>query len=109
MVQGDDVFHPEFLANIVLVGDSSGTAGTVQNVRSLANSWESNILSLKSQSDHMMLPIPGPHLIANGSLWQVSRLYDDVQGAFMVAVEPPVTKEYGYSMSKYNLAFTDNE
>ncbi|KAJ9612323.1 hypothetical protein H2200_003920 [Cladophialophora chaetospira] len=93
VLQTDDVFQRGFLANIIVL-DGPSIAGEIkQNGEGLANSWASSVLSLKSQIDPMMLPVPGPHLIAEGSLWQVSRLYEDVQGAFMVAVEPPVCKK----------------
>lgn len=94
VLQHDDVFRTEFLANILLVDGPSTTCATNQTVHDLARSYGSELLSLKSQSHHKTRLASGPYLIAEGSLWQVSRLYDDVQGAFIVGVEPPDAEEY---------------
>ena len=90
----DDVFRMEFLANILLVDDPDNTGTTNQTVHGLTRYYGSTILSLKPQSHHLRQLAPGPYLIAEGSLWQVSRLYDDAQGAFMVGVEPSGAEKY---------------
>lgn len=93
VLQHDDVFRTEFLANILLVDGPSTTCATNQTMHDLARSYGSELLLLRSRSHHMTQLASGPYLIAEGSLWQVSRLYDDVQGAFMVGVEPPGAEE----------------
>lgn len=37
----------------------------------------------------------GPHLLDHGKLYKVYRLYDDVNGAFMMATKPNLNSEYG--------------
>lgn len=94
VLQNDDVWQPEFLASIILVDGPGNPRENVHNEHDLVRSYGSKILSLDRWSHHVNLLVPGPYLIEDGSLWQVSRLHDDIQGAFMVAVEPPEAKEY---------------
>ncbi|OAL31268.1 hypothetical protein AYO20_08323 [Fonsecaea nubica] len=93
VLQNDDVLQPEFLANILLLDGPGDPRGNAHSEHDLVRSYGSKILSLERWSHQMTLPVPGPYLIEDGSLWQVSRLYDDIQGAFMVAVEPPEAKK----------------
>ena len=38
--------------------------------------------------------LPGPRMVSYGKLYTVHRIYDDVNGAFMVAIQPPITPGY---------------
>jgi hypothetical protein len=92
ITQHDDVFRTEFFTHILL--DEPNTASSINEaVRDLASSYGSKVLSLTPRAHLAQLAL-GPYLIAEGSLWQVFRLYDDAQGAFMVGVEPPDSEEY---------------
>ena len=92
LLQHDDVFRPEFLDNILLTDGPDTSNG--QAVHEFASSYGSKLLLLDLQSNHMLQLAPGPYLIVEGSLWQVSRLYDDTHGAFIVGVQPPAAEEY---------------
>lgn len=37
---------------------------------------------------------PGPRMVSYGKIHTVYRIYDDVNGAFMVAIQPPITPGY---------------
>ena len=67
----------------------------------MARAYGSKVLTLQPRA-HLAPLALGPYLIAEGSLWQVFRLYDDVQGAFMIGVEPPASEEYDYTSNHLN-------
>ena len=90
----DDVFQPDFLANILLVDEFSSTDRIDLDPNHIICLYGSSILSLNSQLHHSESPVPGPYLLADGFLWRMSRLYNDVQGVFMVAVAPSVKQRY---------------
>jgi len=49
-------------------------------------------LSLSGHADQIQSLRGGPYAITDGALWQVSKLYDDTHGTFMVTVQPQQAK-----------------
>ena len=91
----DDVLHEDFLETILLTGPGSEQLSNAQSsgrlLRSVQNKWGvAKIRGLGLQSDLL----PGPYIVVGGELWQVLRLYDDTQGAFLVPVRKSTDGRY---------------
>ncbi|KAI9794811.1 MAG: hypothetical protein M1816_002939 [Peltula sp. TS41687] len=86
-LQHDDVFRHEFLTRVLFVGRSEREDCVEPEVGHMVDSW-GECLYLDSRACADSTICAGPHLIAEGALWRVFRLYDDMQGAFMVALTP---------------------
>lgn len=78
----DDVLRKEFLTTILLTSNDSTTKLELDQGTDLATSFD--IQSIKHASSQDL--IPGPYMIVGGDLWQVLRLYQDLQGAFLAPV-----------------------
>ena len=73
----------EFLSAIIFRGPKHVDLTISPSVKALFETW--GTLWFKHVVDDLDL-LPGPYLVVKESLWQVLRLYDDVQGAFLVSV-----------------------
>lgn len=80
-IQNDDVIKPEFFATVLLAGTADIEPMTLQTRWGTSNVQSLHVLDTKDF-------IFGPHIAHNGSLWQVLRLYDDFQKAFLVTLRP---------------------
>ena len=87
----DEVFTPAFLGVLVFVGQQDSGSETSAEVRSLFNSW--GVKQCINIAEHHGLLL-GPHVGIDGKLYQVLRLYDDVQAAFLVSVRATPHSEY---------------
>lgn len=89
LTQADDVFQPEFLSGIIFVGADKSEVTITPDVLKLLDLWGTrwtNFVPTESLDEENLLA--GPYIVASGWLWQVLRLYDDTQGAFMVSIKP---------------------
>lgn len=88
----DDVFQPDFLRRILLYGakeeDVEIADGVDEFLNSIGTRW---IRCLPSESPGSSLT-PGPYALVQDRLRKVYRLHNDMNGAFLAAVEPNVTK-----------------
>lgn len=85
----DDVFHDDFLGGVIFTGATDGpslevTPAAKRLLDSLGNKWV-EVLGKNGVDDK--LP-PGPYLVVKQLLLDISRLYDDFQGAFMTGLIP---------------------
>lgn len=60
-------------------------------VKSLFESWGTKHCLILAEHDYLL---PGPQLVVGGRLYQVLRLYDDDQAAFLVSVRPTPQSQY---------------
>ncbi|KAI0105672.1 amidase signature domain-containing protein [Nemania sp. FL0031] len=87
----DDVFRPEFLRDVlVVVHDSSDhqRAAVSSSIARLPGGWQPTRWSLVSNANINSKLYSGAHIISGKKIYRVLRLYDDVNGAFMVATNP---------------------
>lgn len=90
-LEDDDVFKLEFLSVLVFVGHRGPGSEVSAEVRSLFESWGTKRCMIIAEHKDLL---PGPHLVIDGRLYQVLRLYDDVQAAFLVSVRANTQSEY---------------
>ncbi|KAK3935820.1 amidase signature domain-containing protein [Diplogelasinospora grovesii] len=89
----DDVFHSKFLAGVVVVADDTCTrsgllATSIDRLPdALKPTWWASVTPDNGGGQLRQ----GPHMISNGILHAVYRVYDDVHAAFVVATEPRLT------------------
>jgi hypothetical protein len=87
----DDVLNEEFLHTILITGPGAEAfmAESAEDLlRSAGESWGTvNVQILGDESELL----PGPYAVIGQELWQIHRLYEDTQGAFLV----PVKKSQG--------------
>ncbi|PQE16360.1 hypothetical protein CJF32_00006229 [Rutstroemia sp. NJR-2017a WRK4] len=81
------VLHIKFLQTILLTGPGAKKLSVCDSIlRSRMSHVETwgilGIGDMGNQED----PLPGPYIAVNGKLWQVLRLRDDTQGAFLAPV-----------------------
>ena len=86
-LQADDVFCSAFLSGVVFYGrgvsnDFSLDSGSQDVLSSHRTLWTRFIDP--ADADGPLLP--GPYVLENGLLWKVSRLYDDIAGAFTLGL-----------------------
>ncbi|KAJ5890023.1 hypothetical protein N7504_010833 [Penicillium tannophilum] len=84
----DDIFDPHFMAGAVIVSTGNHSDSTLSaSIGSLPQHLKPHWwISLTSEiADN--LP-PGPRIVCNGKLFTISRIHDDVHGAFMMASVP---------------------
>jgi hypothetical protein len=72
----------EFLEGIIFVGHASNDVELSPAMHELLVSWGTK--RTKHLADHPAI-LPDPYIGVEGNLWQVLRLYDDVQGAFLIS------------------------
>jgi len=78
----------DFVKQILYHDDAQLEASERTPIKSLLQSPTPVWLTLNAHTDQVHSVRAGPYAIKNRALWQVSKVYDDTQGAFMVAVEP---------------------
>ena len=79
----DDVIRREFAKGIIFTAESEDRLP--EESRELLEAW-GNVWMRVGLTD-AKLPL-GPYFYKDNALWNVARLYDDTQGAFVVAVKP---------------------
>jgi hypothetical protein len=86
----DDVFQAHFLSTVVFTGPSNVdiTAGANKFLQSLGTTKIDIIDAIKSAC---VLP-PGPYLASDQCLFEICRLYEDSQGAFLTSLVPGSNK-----------------
>jgi hypothetical protein len=75
-------FRIEFLEGILFVGHASNDVELSLAVHELLVSWG------KKRTEHLAghpAILSDPYIDVEGNLWQGLRLYDDVQGAFLIS------------------------
>ena len=84
--KADDVFHNQFLRGIVLLGAASSIVNERNRgvLRSYGNEWIEVWESYVTER----LPAEGPYWTNGKQLFQIFRLYDDAQGAFVSSIVP---------------------
>ncbi|KAJ5106161.1 hypothetical protein N7456_002836 [Penicillium angulare] len=87
-LETDDIFEPRFMAGAVFVTEGNHRDLNLStSIESLPQHLKPNWwVSLTSHSSDELQP--GPRIVSNGNLFTVSRVHDDVHGAFMVATMP---------------------
>jgi hypothetical protein len=104
-LESDDVLHINFLQTILLTGPGaehlSLYGDSLRSRMSHVDTW--GILEIRNMGNQDDL-LPGPYMVVKGKLWQVLRLYDDTQGAFLAPVRKSIegrffTKDYCYQVS----------
>lgn len=87
----DDVFQVEFLSVLIFSGHQDPGSGLSAEVRSLLESWGTKHYVILAEHEDLL---PGPHLVIGGRLYQVLRLYDDDQAAFLISVRESPQPQY---------------
>lgn len=84
--ESDDVFHNQFLSGVIFTGSPNliVTAGARALLKSMGTVWIATQDITKSKA----VPLPGPYFMFSQYLFEIRRLYDDSQGAFMTSVVP---------------------
>ncbi|CAG8957725.1 hypothetical protein HYFRA_00000061 [Hymenoscyphus fraxineus] len=90
----DDVFSKEFLRGIIFSGarNVEFAPEATHYLHTIGTTW----LDMNDNETCDLSQCAGPHLIVNGQLFAIWRLYDDSQGAFVTPVVP-ATKGSTYS------------
>jgi hypothetical protein len=85
-LETDDVFHTHFLSAIVFTGPPNIeiTAGANKFLHSVGTTRIELIDATKST----FVPSPGPYFASDQYLFEIWRLYDDSQGAFLTPLVP---------------------
>ncbi|KAH8588310.1 amidase signature domain-containing protein [Bisporella sp. PMI_857] len=87
----DDVLHENFLQTILLTGPGTDELPNGQDFKRLlkfhSNAWD--IVKIQGIGPQPGL-LPGPYIAVGEGLWQVLRLYDDIQGAFLAPVRKSI-------------------
>ena len=82
----DDAFREAFLRGVIFTGAVEGhvkiTRGARKLLRSLGNEWI-HIIDIENVE---ATPKPGPYIASKQWLFEVWKLYDDVQGAFLASL-----------------------
>ncbi|KAH1434619.1 hypothetical protein KXW29_008062 [Aspergillus fumigatus] len=87
----DDIFQPEFLSGIIFVTEDNGIQPNLSaSIESLPKEWKPDWWIFFNKEVGGQLH-PGPRMVSYGKIHTVYRIYDDVNGAFMVAIQPPIT------------------
>lgn len=101
----DDVFHTRFLQGVIFTVELRDKrpkhlpASAVALLKSLENEWYEVVY----KSSHSSVPEPGTYVFLGEKLFEVYRLYDDHQGAFLTSFIPSTT---GYcSIVTFNAEF----
>lgn len=82
----DDVFRKEFLEQILITSCTQRKKLMFPTeTQRLVGSWGTKSVEYKPFIQNIP---PGPYVGVGKRLWPASRLYDDVQGAFFVAIKP---------------------
>ncbi|KAL8948507.1 MAG: hypothetical protein Q9222_005310 [Ikaeria aurantiellina] len=80
----DDVLTKDFVNGVVLQDIDSSDVDISSEAEALLKSWGNDWIIKSSTS--VSIP-PGAYLLRKNALWQVLRLYDDHQGAFLVSMQ----------------------
>ena len=89
-IGSDDVIRREFLESIVFVTSSLPEESVLTpDCQALLESWGSK-WTVRHNSDGLA----GPFWVAGKGVWQIYRLYDDCQGAFLCSVRPTAAPGY---------------
>ncbi|KAM5506468.1 hypothetical protein McanMca71_002662 [Microsporum canis] len=87
----DDVFKPEFLTGMIFVTENNSSQSDLSaSIGSLPKEWKPDWWITFKQETNSKLRA-GPHMVSQGKLFSVYRVHDDVNGAFMVAIQPQST------------------
>ena len=89
-IQSDDVHHPEFLKAIIFTGASEQEIALSPETRDcmtrLGVKWHKFVPDAK-QGDCSKL-VPGPQLFKAGKFFQVLKIYEDTNEAFLLGLRP---------------------
>jgi len=91
----DDVIKPEFFETVLLAGGGHISYMVVET------RWGKTSLQSLDNGEGMQCA-PGPYIVHRDSLWQVLRLYDDIQKAFLVTLRPDQDERWGLSLSGWS-------
>lgn len=82
----DDVFRREFLSGVIFTGSSQidVTAGATKLLESMGTEW----IELVDTASSAFNPPPGPYYVWDKQLFEIWKLYDDCQGAFLTSLVP---------------------
>ncbi|KAF2501485.1 amidase signature enzyme [Lophium mytilinum] len=84
----DDVFHHDFLANVVFVSAETEPAGLTQMSDHMRHTWNTSWCTSVPQTSVGPEVSSGPYVFWNGQLCKAYRLYDDTNQAFIVGTKP---------------------
>jgi hypothetical protein len=82
--QVDDVFDAAFLNGIIFTGSKEPQGLVAAQLRELLDMW-GTAWSKHMVEDSPKQPCPGLYVWKNNALWNVYRMYDDFNGAFMAS------------------------
>ncbi|CAG8951778.1 hypothetical protein HYFRA_00005582 [Hymenoscyphus fraxineus] len=83
-LQKDDVFAPEFLQQIMFTGLGSREMKLASDTEKMFKDWK----TLRFFHVPALKVADGPYYIEQGSLYSISRVYEDRQLAFVQAIKP---------------------
>ena len=85
--RADDVFHDQFLRGLVLVSTTPSIIIT-DEAHSLLRIYGNEWIEIWNSYSTERLPAEGPYWTNRTQLFQIFRLYDDAQGAFVSGIVP---------------------
>lgn len=90
----DDVFRLQFLDGVIFITAEGQNVDLSQMVVAMLQTWGTSWSLAYPQSSLRSEECSGPHLLDHGKLYKAYRLYDDVNGAFMMATKPKLHSGY---------------
>jgi hypothetical protein len=78
----------EFLAGIIFIASSGSLIQLTDEVEELLQTRGTQWVAILAQPVTSPALLVGPFLLADAGLWQVFRLYDDTNSAFLNALVP---------------------
>ncbi|KAM5471338.1 hypothetical protein MauCBS54593_003678 [Microsporum audouinii] len=98
----NDVFKPGFLTGMIFVTENNSNQSDLSaSIESLPKEWKPDWwITFKQETGSKLRA--GPHMVSQGKLFSVYRMHDDVNGAFVVAIQPQSTPGY---VNTYNINY----
>lgn len=86
----DDVFHTRFLSGVIFTASSEiePTPGANSFLHSIGVTW----VEVMNRTNEDSAPPPGPYYVLENQFFEIWRLHDDTQGAFLTPLIPGATE-----------------
>lgn len=87
------IFLREFVKDVILLCNNNPSVNLSKEAEKLLQSWGNRCIA---QGYYELTP--GPYYYKDNALWQVMRLYEDYQGAFLISIKPEMGEEGKYEI-----------